>query len=126
MGGLNFRIVCFRREQELTQVAILKTKKERQEQLRTTSWWLPQFQPEAVKEVIKQVGRRLLSCAWYAVTFYLSTKLPKLLPFPKKNCFLFDLILSSWLPFASTVCISSTEDTQIFWIACSGDACLLV
>ncbi|CAM9216970.1 unnamed protein product [Pylaiella littoralis] len=45
-------------QKELTQRAILKTKKDRQEQLRTTSWWLPQFQPEGVKEVIKQPPKR--------------------------------------------------------------------
>eukprot|EP00903_Cladosiphon_okamuranus_P017036 g15701.t1 len=45
-------------EKELTQVAILKTKKERQEQLKSTSWWLPQFQPEAAKEVIKMPPKR--------------------------------------------------------------------
>lgn len=45
--------VCF--GQELTRSAILMTKAEKQEQLRTTSWWLPQFQPEAVKEKVELV-----------------------------------------------------------------------
>ncbi|CAN0175410.1 unnamed protein product [Scytosiphon promiscuus] len=45
-------------QKELTRIAVLHTKKERQEQLKTTSWWLPQFQPEAVKEVIAQPPKR--------------------------------------------------------------------
>ena len=42
--------------QALKQRAVLATKKELQEQLRTTSWWLPQFQPEGVKDKIVQVS----------------------------------------------------------------------
>lgn len=45
-------------EKALTQRAILTTKKERQEQLRTTSWWLPQFQPERVEDKIVQPPKR--------------------------------------------------------------------
>ncbi|CAM9865480.1 unnamed protein product [Ectocarpus sp. 6 AP-2014] len=45
-------------EKELSQIAVLKSKKERQDQLRMTSWWLPQFQPEGVKEAIVQPPKR--------------------------------------------------------------------
>eukprot|EP00904_Undaria_pinnatifida_P013601 jgi/Undpi1/9371/HiC_scaffold_26.g11829.m1 len=45
-------------EMELTRRAVLMTKKERVEQLRTTSWWLPQFQPERVEDKIVQPPKR--------------------------------------------------------------------
>ncbi|CAM9526048.1 unnamed protein product [Ascophyllum nodosum] len=45
-------------QKDLTQRAILKTKKQRQEELRSSSWWLPQFQPAAPEEKIVEPPKR--------------------------------------------------------------------
>lgn len=50
-----------RRVQSLTKHAVLKTRAEKVEELRTTSWWLPQFQPEAPEAVVKAVSWCVLS-----------------------------------------------------------------
>lgn len=44
--------------QELTRRAVLKTRTEKVEELRTTSWWLPQFQPEAPEQQVQAVRGR--------------------------------------------------------------------
>lgn len=55
--SLGLRTLCSLATQELTRKAVLRTRKEKIEELRGTSYWLPQFQPE-YKEKIEMVGGR--------------------------------------------------------------------